>query len=178
MIFAVCCSHFPLLQNVSHKLGLQFLRTAFAANMDCAFLHRKTFVPRCKMHFRDIVFANRAPHDPPAVTRSFLHSAVRPRTTQKFTRNDNYVLGHVFRFALAGLLRLRQILRPTCHLCKPRMGHRQVDLQTLFVKQVFSPHLDKFIKPLLPLLSDASRIFPRPDGFQNRSVYQEVRHLF
>src|ERR1700688_3235274 len=87
-------STFALTQNATHELRLQFLRATLATNVDRTFPHRQAFVPRREMHLGHIVLANRTPHHPPAVTRSFLHATIRPRATQKLARNNKQVLGH------------------------------------------------------------------------------------
>src|ERR1700686_5364972 len=87
-------STFALTQNATHELRLQFLRATLATNVDRTFPHRQAFVPRREMHLGHIVLANRTPHHPPAITRTFLHATIRPRAAQKLARNNKQVLGH------------------------------------------------------------------------------------
>ncbi len=82
------------LDHIAHKLRLEFLRAALAANMHSALAHRQFFVPRCQMHYRMAVVVNRTPHHPPALASALQHSAVGPSATVKRTRNKGNCIRH------------------------------------------------------------------------------------
>jgi len=83
-----------ILDYISHKLRLQFVGAAFAANGEGAFFHRQFFVPWGEMHYGSVVVAEGGPHDPPALAATFHNAAVRASATDKRAGDQKKIFGH------------------------------------------------------------------------------------